>query len=61
MEAVLVTSKEVGLQVCAEKKNCLCSCLRMQDKIGSGQGQMAGSCEHGNELTGYLRFGKFSD
>jgi hypothetical protein len=29
------------------------------DRSGSGQGQMAGSCEYGNELSGSIKCGEF--
>jgi hypothetical protein len=31
------------------------------DWIGSGQGQVVGSCEHGNEPSGSINCGKFLD
>jgi len=31
------------------------------DWIGSGQGQIVGSCEYGNELLGSTKCGKFFD
>ena len=29
------------------------------DRSGSGQGQVAGSCECGNETPGFIKFGEF--
>jgi hypothetical protein len=29
--------------------------------LGSGQGQVAGSCEHGNEPSGSIKCGEFLD
>jgi hypothetical protein len=29
--------------------------------LGSGQGQVAGSCEHGNEPSGSIKYGEFLD
>ena len=31
------------------------------DGVGSGQGQMAGTCECGNELSGSVKCGEFLD
>jgi len=31
------------------------------DRAGSGQGQMAGTCECGNELSGSIKCGEFLD
>jgi hypothetical protein len=31
------------------------------DSFGSGQGQVAGSCEHGNEPSGSIKCGEFLD
>ena len=31
------------------------------DRAGSGQGQVAGTCECGNELSGYIKCGEFLD
>jgi hypothetical protein len=31
------------------------------DSFGSGQGQVTGSCEHGNEPSGSIKCGKFLD
>ena len=31
------------------------------DLSGSGQKQVAGSCEHANELSGFIKFGEFLD
>jgi hypothetical protein len=31
------------------------------DASGSGQGSVAGSCEHGNEPSGTIKGGKFLD
>jgi hypothetical protein len=31
------------------------------DSLGSGQGQVAGSCEHGNEPSGSIKCGEFLD
>jgi hypothetical protein len=31
------------------------------DSFGSGQGQVAGSCEHGNEPSGSIKYGEFLD
>jgi hypothetical protein len=31
------------------------------DSLGSGEGQVAGSCEHGNEPKGSIKCGEFLD
>ena len=31
------------------------------DGVGSGQGQVAGACEYGNELSGSIKCGEFLD
>ena len=31
------------------------------DRAGSGQGQVAGTCECGNELSGFIKYGVFLD
>ena len=31
------------------------------DRAGSGQGQVAGTCEYGNELLGSIKCGEFLD
>ena len=31
------------------------------DRYGSGQGQLAGNCECGNETSGSIKCGKFLD
>ena len=31
------------------------------DRAGSGYGQVAGSCEYGNELSGFIICGEFLD
>jgi hypothetical protein len=31
------------------------------DGVGSGQGQVAGTCEYGNELSGSVKCGEFLD
>ena len=31
------------------------------DGVGSGQGQMTGACEYGNELPGSIKCGEFLD
>jgi hypothetical protein len=31
------------------------------DGFGSGEGQVAGACEYGNELWGYITCGEFLD
>ena len=31
------------------------------DRVGSGQGQVAGTFECGNEPSGYVKFGEFLD
>jgi hypothetical protein len=31
------------------------------DLSGSGQKQVVGSCEHANELSGFIKFGEFLD
>ena len=31
------------------------------DGVGSGWGQMAGTCEYGNELSGSIKCGEFLD
>ena len=31
------------------------------DGVGSGQGQMAGTCEYGDELSGSIKCGEFLD
>jgi hypothetical protein len=31
------------------------------DRAGSGQGQVAGTCKCGNELSGYIKCGEFLD
>jgi hypothetical protein len=31
------------------------------DWIGLGQGEVAGTCEYGNELSGFIKCGEFLD
>ena len=31
------------------------------DPAGSGEGQVAGTCEYGNELSGFIKCGEFLD
>ena len=31
------------------------------DGVGSGKGQVAGTCEYGNELSGSIKCGEFHD
>ena len=31
------------------------------DGVGSGQGQVAGACEYGDELSGSIKYGEFLD
>ena len=33
----------------------------LMDGFGSGQGQVAGTCEYGNELLGSIKCGEFLD
>jgi hypothetical protein len=30
-------------------------------EVGSGQGKVAGTCEYGNELSGFIKCGEFLD
>jgi hypothetical protein len=34
---------------------------RVMDSSDLGQGQVSGSCEHGNEPSGFIKCGEFSD
>ena len=34
---------------------------RVLDRAGSGQGEMAGKCESGNEPSGSIKYGDFLD
>jgi len=58
MKIALVASKENGLQINADKNKIMFVSF---EQTGSGEGQMAGSCEHGTESWDCLRFEKFSD
>jgi len=31
------------------------------DGVGSGKGQMAGTCEYGDELSGFIKYGEIID
>jgi len=59
MKIALVATKEDGLQINADKNKIM---FMSFEQTGSGEGQiMAGSCEHGTESSGCLRFEKVSD
>jgi hypothetical protein len=36
-------------------------CLWGLDRVGSGEGQVAGTCEYSNELSGSIKCGEFLD
>jgi hypothetical protein len=35
--------------------------ILLLDSLGLGLGQVAGSCEHGNELSSFIKCGEFLD